>query len=190
MNPAYNQARLAAGEFGENGLMVLGMDLVLFTRLHVMLSLIAIGAGIFMGFGMIRGVRWPVLTASFVVTSALAIVTGFLFPFRRVTPGIVIGVFSLIALGVAVVARYVKRMEGRWRKIWVVSAMITLYLNFFIFIVQLFDKTPALEAMGEVQKETVFAGAQLAALIGFLLWTIKATRQFKARGAAGPKAAS
>jgi uncharacterized membrane protein len=95
----------------------------------------------------------------------------------------VFGVFSLIALGIAIVARYGKHMAGGWRKAWVASAMIALYLNFFIFIVQLFDKTPALEAMGPVQKETVFAAAQLAALVGFILWTIKAARQFKAEAA-------
>ncbi|HTW46505.1 MAG TPA: hypothetical protein VMD92_01080 [Acidobacteriaceae bacterium] len=162
--------------------MVLGMNLLLFTRIHVMLSLIGIGTGLFMGFGMIRRKPWPAMTAVFILTTALTVLTGFLFPFTGVTPGIVIGVFSLLALGIAVVARYGMRMAGGWRKAWVVSAMIALYLNFFIFIVQLFDKTPSLEAMGEVQKETVFAGAQLAALVGFLLWTIKAYRQFKAEG--------
>jgi hypothetical protein len=168
--------------------MVWGMNLLLFTRLHVMLSLIGIGAGLFMGFGMIRGKTWPAMTAAFVLTTGLTSVTGFFFPYRRITPGLVFGVLSLVALGIAVVARYGRHMAGQWRKAWVVSAMIALYLNFFIFIVQLFDKTPALEAMGEVQKETVFAAAQLAALVGFILWTLKAMRQFRAE--AVPKAIS
>lgn len=166
------------------------MNLLLFTRLHVMVSLIGIGTGLFMGFGMIRGRRWPVMTGTFVATTALTTLSGFLFPFQGVTPAIVIGVFSLIALGIAIVARYGKHMAGRWRKVWVLSAMAALYLNFFIFIVQLFDKTPALQAMGEVQKETVFAGAQLAALVGFLLWTVKAVRQFKAEEPAAAKTAA
>jgi hypothetical protein len=170
--------------------MVLGMNLLLFTRLHVMLSLIGLGAGLFMGFGMIRGKAWPAMTATFVAATGLAIVTGFLFPFLGITPGIVFGIFALVALGIAVVARYGKHMAGRWRKAWVVSAMVALYLNFFMFIIQLFDKTPGLQAMGEVQKETVFAGAQLAVLVGFILWTIKAVRQFKAETAAVAKATS
>jgi hypothetical protein len=170
--------------------MVLGMNLLLFTRLHVMLSLIGIGTGLFMGFGMIRRKLWPTMTAVFVVTTALTILTGFLFPYLGITPGIVIGVVSLITLGIAVVARYGKKMAGRWRKTWVISAMVTLYLNFFVFIVQLFDKTPALQAMGEIQKEAMFAGAQLAALIGFLLWTIKAVRQFRAEEPVPAKAAA
>jgi hypothetical protein len=170
--------------------MVLGMNLMLFTRLHVMVSLIGLGAGLFMAYGMTRGRRWPAMTALFVVTTALAILSGFLFPFLRVTPGMVIGAIALIALIIAIAARYGKHMAGGWRKVWVISAMMALYLNFFIFIIQLFDKTPALEAMSEVQKETLFAAVQLGVLVGFLLWTIKAVRQFKlkdsgpARGAA------
>jgi hypothetical protein len=170
--------------------MVLGMNLLLFTRLHVVLSLIGLGAGLFMGFGMIRGKAWPIMTATFVAATGLAIVTGFLFPFLGITAGIVTGIFALIALGIAVVARYLKHMAGGWRKVWVISAMITLYLNFFMFIIQMFDKTPALVAMGEVQKETVFAGAQLAALVGFILWTIKAVRQFRGERVAVAKATS
>jgi hypothetical protein len=170
--------------------MVLGMNLLLFTRLHVMLSLIALGTGLFMGFAMIRSRLWPVMTAVFVVTSALTFVTGFLFPFLGITPAIVIGVIALIALGIAIVARYVKHLAGGWRKMWVVAAMTALYLNFFLFIVQLFDKTPALQAMGAVQKETVFAGAQLAALVAFLLWTVKAVRQFRLGETGASKAAS
>ncbi|HTV14142.1 MAG TPA: hypothetical protein VME68_05470 [Acidobacteriaceae bacterium] len=160
------------------------MNLVLFTRLHVMVSLIGLGTGCFMAFGMTRGKRWPAMTAVFVVTTALTCLSGFLFPFLRVTPGIVLGAIALLALTIAMVARYGRRMAGGWRKAWVVGAMIALYLNFFIFVVQLFDKTPRIEAMGEVQKETLFAAVQLGALVGFVLWTIKAARQFKPEGAA------
>lgn len=159
--------------------MVLGMNLMLFTRLHVMVSLIGLGAGCFMAFGMIRGKRWPVMTGVFVVTTALTCLSGFFFPFLRVTPGIVLGVIALAALAIASVARYGKRMAGGWRKAWVVFSMLALYLNFFIFIVQLFDKTPRIEAMGVIQKETLFAAVQLGALVGFVLWTIKAARQFR-----------
>jgi hypothetical protein len=170
--------------------MVLGMSLRAFTALHVALSLIGIGSGFLMAFGMVRSRRMPFATGVFLLTTALTSITGFLFPFRGITPGIVIGFLSMFALLLAVFALYSGHLAGGWRKAWVVSAMIALYLNFFIFIVQLFDKTPALRAMGEIQKETVFAGAQLAAFIGFLLWTIKAMRQFKAGEPAGAKAAS
>jgi hypothetical protein len=164
--------------------MVLGMSLRAFTVLHVALSLIGIGSGFLMAFGMVRSKRMPFATDVFLLTTALTCITGFLFPFRGITPGIVIGVISMFALLSAVFALFSGHLEGRWRGAWVTSAMIALYLNFFVFLVQLFDKTPALEAMGHVQKETVFAGAQLAALIGFMLWTVKAWRQFRPERAA------
>lgn len=159
--------------------MILGMSLLAFTRLHVALSLIGIGAGFLMGWGLLRSQRMPLATAVFLLTTALTSITGFLFPFKGITPGIVFGILSVIALLVAVVARYPLHLAGRARGAWVLSAMLALYLNFFVFLVQLFDKTPALHAMASRQKETVFAGAQLAALVGFLLWTVLAWRRFR-----------
>lgn len=159
--------------------MIAGMGLALFTEAHVAISLIGIGSGFAMALGMLRGRRYPVTTALFLITTALTSITGFLFPFRRVTPGIVIGILSIVALIFAAGARYVGRLEGGWRATWVVTAMLALYLNFFVFLVQLFEKTPSLAAMAARQKETVFAGAQLAALAAFLLWTVLAMRRFK-----------
>jgi len=159
--------------------MILGMSLLAFTRLHVALSLIGIGSGFLMGWGLLRSHRMPVATAVFLLTTALTSITGFLFPFKGITPGIVFGILSCIALLVAVIARYPLHLSGRARGAWVLSAMLALYLNFFVFLVQLFDKTPALHAMANRQKETVFAGAQLAALVGFLLWTVLAWRRFR-----------
>lgn len=170
--------------------MVLGMNLALMTRLHVMESLIGLGTGLLMALGMIRGRRWPFTTGVFIATTALTIVTGFFFPFLRVAPAIVFGILALIALGMAIVARYGMRMAGGWRKAWVVFAMTALYVNFFIFIVQLFVNTPAIQAMGERQKETLFAAVQLGALVGFTLWTVKAARQFWPEGVAAASAAA
>lgn len=159
--------------------MILGMSLTTFTRAHVAISLIGIGSGFAMAFGMLRGRRYPATTALFLITTALTSITGFMFPFKGVTPGIVIGALSIVALIFAAAARYLGHLEGGWRATWVVMAMLALYLNFFVFLVQLFEKTPSLAAMAERQKEKVFAGAQLAALVAFLLWTVLAIRRFR-----------
>jgi hypothetical protein len=159
--------------------MILGMSLRAFTILHVALSLIGLGSGFLMAIGMVRARRMSLATDVFLLTTALTSITGFLYPFRGITPGIVFGFISMFALLLAVFALYSGHLAGGWRGAWVGSSMLALYLNFFVFIVQLFDKTPALEAMGHTQKETVFAGAQLTALIGFVLWTVKAWRQFR-----------
>jgi hypothetical protein len=158
---------------------VLGLSLQVFTLLHVALSLIGIGSGFLVAFGMMRARRMPFATAVFLLTTMLTSATGFLFPFRGITPGIVFGMISLFALLVAVFARYSGRLEGGWRGAWVLSAMLALYLNFFVFLVQLFDKTPGIRAMSHQPKETLFAAAQLATLAAFVLWTVRAWRRFR-----------
>jgi hypothetical protein len=159
--------------------MIVGMSVETFTRLHVAISLIALGAGFLVGLGMARNRSWPAATALFLAMTTLTTLTGFLFPFKGMTPGIVFGMLSVVALTLAFVARYGKHLAGVWRKTWIYSAVVALYLNFFVFIVQSFDKVPTLHEMGSRQKETAFAAAQLAALAAMVLLTVLALRRFK-----------
>ncbi|HEX3940335.1 MAG TPA: hypothetical protein VHX11_02535 [Acidobacteriaceae bacterium] len=159
--------------------MILGMSLAAFTKFHVALSLVGIGSGFLVAFGMIARRHFPMLTALFLITTAATSITGFLFPFKGVTPGIVIGILSLIVLLVAVIARYPAHLAGAWRATWVISAMLALYLNFFVLIVQSFEKVPVLKALAPTQSETPFKAAQLIALLGFLALTILAVRKFR-----------
>src|ERR1700691_2471498 len=124
--------------------MILGMSLALFTKVHVVISLIAICVGFVVAAGMIGSRKLSGLTAFFLVMTALTSGTGFLFPYKGVTPGIIFGVASMLALLLAAVARYGGNMAGTWRKTWVISAMLAQYFNFFVFLVQVFDKVPAL----------------------------------------------
>ncbi len=93
--------------------MILGMSIAAFTTLHVVISLIGIATGFIVAFGMISARRLPAMNAVFLATTALTSLTGFLFPFKGVTPGIVIGILSILILIVAVVALYSKRLSGR-----------------------------------------------------------------------------
>ena len=70
--------------------MVLGMSLATFTLVHVIISLIAIVAGIVVMFGMLGSHRPGGLTALFLVTTILTNATGFLFPFEGFKPSYVI----------------------------------------------------------------------------------------------------
>jgi hypothetical protein len=167
---------------GRHG-MILGISLALFTKVHVVISLIAICVGFVVAAGMIGGRMLSGLTAFFLVMTALTSGTGFLFPYKGVTPGIVFGVISMMALLLAGVARYGGNLVGTWRVTWVISAMVAQYLNFFVFLVQLFDKVPALHMMAHRQKETLFAAAQLATLVAFVLWTVMAVRRFRPEAA-------
>src|SRR5260370_27871347 len=127
--------------------MVLGMSLSAFTTLHVVISLIAIVAGIIVMFGMLGSNRMPGLTAIFLLLTILTSAAGFLFPFEKLLPSHMIGILSLVLLAVACFALYVMKLSGLWRSIYVVTAMVSLYLNIFVLVIQAFLKVPALHAL-------------------------------------------
>lgn len=94
------------------------------------------------------------------------------------TPGIVLGVLSLIALAFAIVARYRYRLAGGWRRTYVISSVIALYFNVFVLINQLFDKVPALKALAPTKSEPPFQVTQLIVLVLFIVLGIRAAMKF------------
>jgi hypothetical protein len=158
--------------------MILGLNLVQFTYLHVFLSLVSIGAGIFIIYGLLTSRRLSILTSLFLVTTVATSLTGFLYPFNGVTPGIILGILSMIVLVLAIVALYVKKLAGPWRGTYVVSVMLAYYFNFFVLIAQSFDKVSALHAIAPSQKSPGFGITQLAVLLIFILLTSRAFKKF------------
>lgn len=150
-----------------------------FTLVHVVLSLVGIGSGLIVMYGMLRGKRMDSGAALFLATTVLTSVTGFFFPFHKITPGIVVGVISLIMLAVAIVARYAKHLQGGWRSTYVITAAVALYLNVFVLVVQLFQKVPDLKALAPTQSEAPFVVAQVVVMAIFLVWTIFAVKKFQ-----------
>ena len=150
-----------------------------FTKLHVVISLIGIVSGLVVMFGLLVGRRLNGWTTLFLISTVLTSVTGFFFPFHGVTPAIVVGIISLVLLAVAIVARYARHLAGAWRWMYVVTAMISLYLNVFVLIVQLFQKVPALRVLAPTQSEPPFAVTQLAVLGLFVVLTIVALIRFR-----------
>lgn len=157
--------------------MIAGMTT--FTLVHVLLSLVGILAGFVVVFGLLTGRSLNGWTALFLATTVLTSLTGFFFPFHGLTPGLVIGVLSLIALAIAIFARYQRHLAGGWRRSYVISSMIALYFNVFILIVQLYEKVPALKALAPTQSEPPFKITQLTALVLFIALTIVATVPFR-----------
>jgi hypothetical protein len=168
--------------------MILGMSLSAFTQLHVSISLIGIAAGFIVILGMLASRTLPLVTALFLITTALTSLSGFLFPFHGVTPGIIIGVLSCVVLIFALVARYPGHMAGGWRSTWIVTAILAQYFNFFVLIVQSFEKVPALHALAPTQKEAPFKIVQLVVLILFIVLAVLAVRKFRPAPAAGARA--
>ncbi len=158
--------------------MILDLSLVEFTYLHVFLSLVALGAGVFIVYGLLTSRRLNILTALFLVTTLATSLSGFLFPFKGITPGIILGVLSIIVLVVAIVALYVKKLAGPWRGTYVVAMLVAYYFNFFVLIAQSFDKVQALHSFAPTQSSPGFAFSQSAVLVIFILLTIRAYKKF------------
>lgn len=143
-----------------------------FTLMHVVLSLIGIASGCVVVFGLIAAKRVDRWTMLFLASTAATSLTGFGFPFDHLLPSHIVGIVSLLALAVAIVARYGFHLAGVWRPIYVIAAMMALYLNLFVLVVQLFRRVPALSALAPTQAEPPFAIAQLLVLAAFVGLTV------------------
>lgn len=158
--------------------MILGMSTSTFTLIHVLISLAGIGSGFIVVYGLLTGKRLDGWTAIFLATTVLTSLTGFLFPVEHILPSHVVGGISLVVLAVAILARYALHLAGAWRWIYVVCAVLALYLNSFVAVVQSFLKVPALKALAPTQKEPPFLIAQLAVMAIFIVLGILAVKKF------------
>lgn len=156
----------------------MSIGLTAFTLFHVAISLVAIASGIVAAFAMISGRRLDGWTAVFLATTVATSVTGFFFPVHHFTPAHALGIISLLILPIAIFARYVRHLSGAWRWLYVASAMLALYLNVFVLLVQSFLKVPALRALAPTQTEPAFKFSQLFVLLLFVALTALAVVRF------------
>jgi hypothetical protein len=157
------------------------MNLHTFTIVHVVISLIGIASGLVVMFGLFVARKLDRWSALFLISTVATSVTGFFFPFHGITPAIVVGIISLVLLAIAILARYARHLAGHWRWIYVVTAMISLYLNVFVLIVQLFQKVRSLKSLAPTQSEPPFAVTQLVMLALFVVLTILAAIKFRGK---------
>jgi hypothetical protein len=150
-----------------------------FTLIHVAISLLAIGSGFVVLGGMIAARRLDGWTAFFLATTVATSVTGFMFPITKLTPGLVIGAISLAVLALAISARYARHLAGVWRPVYVITALVALYFNVFVLIVQSFQKVPALKALAPTQSEPPFVIAQVVVLVAFIALGALAVMRFR-----------
>ena len=159
--------------------MILGMTTATYTLIHVLISLVGIVSGLVVVFGLLRGKRLDGWTALFLATTVATSVTGFGFPFDHLLPSHKVGILSLVLLAIAILARYAFHLAGSWRVVYVISAVVALYLNVFVGVVQAFEKVQALKALAPTQKEPPFLVAQLVVLVIFIALTILAAIKFR-----------
>ena len=158
----------------------------LFILFHVAVSLVGIVSGGVVLVGLLSNDRLDRWTALFLVTTVATSVTGFcFFPFDGFTPGQAIGIISIVFLALAIYSRYARQIAGGWRKTYVITAVVSLYLNVFVLIVQSFRKIPALKAAAPTQSEPPFKIAQAIVLVLFVVAGILAVKRFRGEPAKG-----
>jgi hypothetical protein len=161
------------------------------TAIHTAISLVGIVTGLVVLFsGLLASRQLPRWTSWFLATTVLTSATGFLLPAAHFMPSHAVGIVSLSVLGVALFALYAKHLAGGWRRTYVLTAIIALYLNVFVLVAQLFDKVPALKELAPTQTEAPFKMAQGVLLVAFIiLGALAATRFHPQEPAAAPPAA-
>src|ERR1700710_735241 len=164
--------------------MILGMSLSTFVLVHVIISMVGIVAGFIVMFGMLGSNRVPGWTALFLALTILTSATGFLIPplvTDKLLPSHIIGALSLVLLAIACLALYGMKLSGAWRWIYVLTAMVALYLNVFVLVIQSFLKIGPLHALAPSvpPSEPPFAVVQGVVLVFFIIVIIGAVRRFR-----------
>ena len=151
---------------------------------HVIISLIAIVAGVIVMFGLLGSRAMPGLTSIFLILTILTNATGFVIPplvTEKLLPSHIIGGLSLVLLAIACIALYAMQLKGAWRPIYIVTAMVSLYLNVFVLVIQSFLKISVLHELAPSVPPSgpVFGAVQGVVLVFFVIATIGAWRRFK-----------
>ena len=123
--------------------------------------------------------------------TVLTSVTGFMFFLspglvKGLTPATATGIVSTAVFLIALFALYAKHLYGKWRWIYTVGSVISLYLNVFVLIVQAFQKVKLINSAAPMigppfapPADFQFAVAQGAALVIFIMLGIITTIKFR-----------
>lgn len=139
-----------------------------YTLAHVAISLAALLVGVPAISEMLRGAFRSTSMFWFSSLTALTCLTGFGFPASVVTPAHVLGGITLTLLAIAYFARSRSAASGRWKRVFFLTVIASQYLNFFVFIVQAFQKITFLQSLAPTQSELPFVVAQILGVALFV----------------------
>jgi len=149
------------------------------TLVHVVISLIGIASGLVVTYGLLCSQRMDGWTSLFLVTTVATSVTGYFFPFHKLLPSHILGAISLVLLAFAIAGRYKFQLAGAWRRIYSVTAVLSLWLNVFVLIAQLFMKVPALHPLAPTGSEPPFLISQTVVMVIFIALAVLAAKNFR-----------
>lgn len=155
------------------------MSLPVVTAVHVLLGLVGIVAGTIAMAGLLRASLLRGWTLLFLAMTLTTTATGFLFPAPPFRLSHLLGLATLVLVALAVVALVVKRLEGRWRTLYVVAAMLTLYLQVGVLIAQIFKKVAPLAELEPTQGIWPLIAAEAVALGAFGAATLLGVARFR-----------
>jgi hypothetical protein len=164
---------------GVSAMMILGIPSDTFLQIHVVLSLIGIVSGLVVLYGLATGRSLLGWTALFLATTVLTSVTGYPLPPYGFDPPRIVGTISLVLLALAILALYVFHLAGAWRWIYIVTAVMALWLNCFVGVIQSFQKVAFLQALAPTQAEPPFLVAQIVVLGIMVVAGVVAVRRFR-----------
>ncbi len=149
------------------------IDIAGLTVFHTVLSFI----GIFLGVGAVMKMLDRDVTGKlvkwFLVAAVATTVTGFLFPFKAVTPAFATGIAATVTLALVYIALYIFHLKSLWRWVYIGGVVFNIYLLFFVLVAQGFLKVAFLNALAPTLSEPPFAVAQLVMLVIFVTLGIR-----------------
>ena len=155
-------------------------DLPTFTLIHVVISVLGIISGLVVVGGLMSGARLDGWTAFFSGNHDRDQRDGLRFPVHQNPTAARRRRDLARRAGRLRGALYWKQLAGAWRTAYVITAVVALYLNVFVLVVQLFVKTPPLAQLAPTQQEAPFALTQALVLALFVWLGWSALRGFRA----------
>ncbi|GGH00285.1 hypothetical protein [Silvibacterium dinghuense] len=149
------------------------------TSIHVVFSLIAIGAGSNVLFGLLAGKLAEKWTVTFFRCSLAASVAGLLLFAGHLSLTQWLAMISVYMSGAAVLGWRKFHLAGVWRSICAFSTTIVLSLNFLLLTTQAFEHIPALKALAPTLSEPAFLFSQLLEMAFFVALGMVAVGRFR-----------
>jgi hypothetical protein len=117
------------------------------------------------------------------LSTGIISLTGFALPSPPGTPtpdpARILGALEIVVVVVAAVALYAGHLARAWRRTYVVTMVLAVYFNIFVFVAQAFQKIGFLHAFAPTGKEPPFLIAQLVALALFVVIGVAAIRGYR-----------